>query len=74
MKKNDIKNQMLTTYQVDTVRQMIISSMRDVYTSAGVLPDSRFEEAAGRVAERIVKNVQKALLQSTTYEKLAKKK
>lgn len=65
--KKELENKMLNKDQVETVKQMIIGSMRNVYTNAGSLPGDGFEDAANSVADQIIKNTQMALVQSNVY-------
>lgn len=67
--KQELKNKMLNTEQASTVREMIIASMKDVYTSKGILPGADFTQAAGFVADKIIKNTQMALIQNNVYAK-----
>jgi len=67
--KKELKNKMLNEEQVSTVKEMIIASMRDVYLSAGSLPNDGFEQASSFVADKIIKNVQMALIQNNVYAK-----
>ena len=68
-----LKEKMLNDEQVTTVKEMIVSSMRDVYTNNGDLPDIGFEEAAYQIADRIIKNTQMALLQGEVFDKAIEK-
>jgi len=67
--KKELKNKMLNAEQAETVKEMIIASMRDVYLSAGSLPGNGFEQASGFVADKIIKNTQMALIQNNVYAK-----
>jgi hypothetical protein len=67
--KQELKNKLLNTEQANTVKEMIIASMRDVYLSAGSLPGTGFEQASGFVADKIIKNTQMALIQNNVYAK-----
>lgn len=68
--KKEIENKMLNDDQSMAVKQAIISSMRDVYVNAGTLPDPGFDSAALTIAEKIIKNAQMSLMQSSVYEKV----
>jgi len=67
--KKELKNKMLSSEQAETVKEMIIASMKDVYLSAGSLPGNGFEQASGFVADKIIKNTQMALIQNNVYKK-----
>ena len=73
MKKENIKNKMLSEEQARTVKEMIIASMRSVYTDVGVLPGDSLTQAAGLIADKIVKDTQMALLQNNTFANIVKK-
>lgn len=67
--KKILKDKKLTKEQADTVKEMIISSMRNVYTDRGSLPSDDFDRSSGAIADRIVHNVQMALVQNSVFEK-----
>ena len=71
MKKQETKNRTLTEEQTSIIKQMIVNSMRNVYTDAGSLPSDGFESIAGLIADKIIKNAQAALKEK---EAPAKKK
>lgn len=63
----------LNKEQVEVVRKGIIDSMKNVYTDMGSLPGDGFYEAAGSVADKIIKNVQAELQDSEPKKKNARK-
>lgn len=65
--KKELKNKILNEEQVSTVREMIIASMRNVYTDQGIIPSVDLNKAAGFVADKIIKNTQMALIQNNVY-------
>ena len=71
MKKQETKNRTLTEEQTSIIKQMIVNSMRNVYTDAWSLPSDGFESIAGLIADKIIKNAQAALKEK---EAPAKKK
>jgi len=70
--RQELQNKMLNEEQVETVRKMIIGSMRDVYVDQGSIPGDGFEQAAGFVAEKIIKKTQMALLQNNVFDDAVK--
>lgn len=70
--KQELESKLLSEEQVEAVREMIVNSMRNVYTDSGSLPNDGFEQAAGVVADKIIHNTQKALLQSNVFSKVVK--
>jgi len=72
-KKNELKNKMLTPNQAETVKEMIIASMRGVYTDKGSLPPANdFEKTAGKIADKIIHNSQISLMQVAVFAKAVK--
>jgi hypothetical protein len=49
MKKNKIKDSLLTKDQVEIVKMCIVSSMKEVYTDKGEVPGEGFYKAAKAV-------------------------
>ncbi len=72
MKKINLKEKILTDVQAQTVRHMIVKSMEGVYTDKGEKPNEYFYSAAVAVADKIIKNTQMALTQSSVFEKAVK--
>ena len=68
----ELKNKLLTKEQEATVREMIINSMRCTYTDRGTLPGDGFDQASGQIADKIIKNIQMALIQNSVFEKAVK--
>ena len=73
MKKQETKNRTLTEEQTSVVKEMIVNSMRNVYTDAGALPGDGFENISGVIADKIIKNVQAALGEKKISPKKKKK-
>ena len=73
MKKTKINKEfvekMLTVEQATVVKAMIIQSMECAYTDKGEKPTDAFYGAAGRIADGVVNDVQKSLLQNATFQK-----
>jgi len=69
-KQNELKNKMLTKEQADTVKEMIMNSMRNTYTDQGSLPGDGFQQVAGVIADKIIKNTQMALIQTNVFKKI----
>ena len=67
--KQELKNKMLNDEQVEAVRFMITASLREMYTSAGSIPDSSFERQAEKLVNGIIKDVQKSLIQTAVFKK-----
>ena len=70
--KKELQNRLLTKEQCETVSDMIVTSMRDVYTDKGSMPNDGFNSAAGLIADKIIKNTQMALMQNAVYTKAVK--
>ena len=70
--KNELKNKMLTVEQSEVVKEMIVNSMKSAYTDKGELPNPAFYDAAGGIADKIIKNVQMALIQNNVFAKAIK--
>ena len=62
---------MLTEDQAMTVKIKVIESMECAYTDRGEKPTDAFYNAAGRIADGVVNEVQKSLLQSSVFENKA---
>jgi hypothetical protein len=69
MKTNEIKSKMLNDEQAMVVRAMIIDSLQGVWVNDGVIPQDAFIQAASGIAEKIIRNVQMSLLQSSSFDK-----
>ena len=72
-KQEELKVKTLTEEQIGVVKQMIVNSMRNVYTDAGALPGDGFENISGVIEDRIIKNVQVALGEKKILPKKKKK-
>lgn len=68
------KGNMLNSEQAATVKEMIVDSMRKVYTDMGALPGDNFDTASGIIADNIIKNSQMALMQNNVFEKIINKR
>lgn len=66
----EIKNKLLSKEQAEAVKSMIIASMRGSYTSIGTIPGDDFMRAASAIANKVIDDTQKALLQSNVYEEV----
>jgi hypothetical protein len=71
--KTNIKDKLLSKEQIEVVKEMIVESMKGVYTDKGEQPGDPFYRAAGVVADKIIKNVQMAIIQENTFKKTVKK-
>ena len=69
---NELKNKMLSKEQASTVKEMIVNSMRGVYTDMGARTGVYFEKNSGLIADKIVKNTQMALMQNNVFAKAVK--
>ena len=69
MKNESLKNAKLTKIQEETIKEMIVASMRSVYTDGGSLPADGMIKAAELIADKIIKNTQMALIQNTVFTK-----
>lgn len=67
-----LKGKILTKDQTDTLKGMIIDSMRGVYVNSGALPPNDFDTATGFIADKIISNTQKALIQNTVFAEAVK--
>ena len=65
----ELEAHMLNSEQIRAVKTMIVKSMENVYTDRGQKPTTDFYEASGRIADGIIKDTQKALLQSASFER-----
>lgn len=70
--KKEIESKLLSKEQEEAVKAMVIASMREAYTSTGTTPGDGFNVAANQVASKVVEDTQKALLQSSVYNKVVK--
>jgi uncharacterized protein YqfA (UPF0365 family) len=70
--KNELKNKLLTKEQVDVVKEMIIDSMKSVYIDQGINPGEAFHIVSGGIADKIIVNSQKALIQTNVLLKQSK--
>lgn len=68
----NIKTNMLTEEQAAVVRLMIIDSMRGVWVDSAGFPEDVFINAASKIADKIIKNTQMSLLQSSTFDIIIK--
>lgn len=71
------KENMLTEIQVNTLKQIIVSTMKDSFIETGI-PETIFEETflpvAKRAVEQMISDTQKALLQGTVVDNILKEK
>jgi len=76
MKKEnqELRSKMLTQEQAEVVMDMIVNSMKDAYTDRGEMPVEAFYGAAQKVAAKIIKEAQMALIQINVFEKAVKGK
>ena len=72
MKKNNLKEKLLTPEQVETIKMCIVSSMKDVYTDKGEIPGEGFYKAAKAVADKVLKEAQTLLIEVNVYAKAVK--
>jgi len=70
--EHPLQKKMLTKEQGETVKSMIVASMRGVYTGMGILPGVDFDHASGAIAEKILSDTQKALMQENVFIKAVK--
>ena len=73
MKKNitkEIESKMLSPEQENAVKKMIVKSMRESYINIGTLPDLGFENAAAKIAEGVVHDVQMVLMESNVFKNI----
>jgi len=70
--QKELKNKMLTKEQADTVKEMIVHSMESVYIDMGDQPGPAFYPAASAVADKIIENTQKSLIQNNVFAKAVK--
>lgn len=68
--KKEIQNKLLTEEQSSVVKQTIVRSMREAYVNRGIMPDAGFEQAASNIADNIIKDSQKVLMESNVYKKI----
>jgi len=67
--KKELKGTLLTKVQSDTVKDMIVGSMRDAYSRSGMVASAGLDAAAAEIADKIIKNTQMALIQNTVFAK-----
>jgi hypothetical protein len=67
--KKEFMEKMLTDEQATVVKAMIVQSMECAYTDKGENPTDAFYGAAGRIADGVVNDVQKTLLQNASFQK-----
>lgn len=66
------KSEMLSTLQLNTVKQMIINSMAGIFEGKTLKPDDAFFKAANEIADKILHASQMALIQSNVFDKVVK--
>ena len=70
--KEVITKKLLTDEQMDAVRSSIVLSMKDALEKSGVMAEDNFYRASTAVADRVLHDAQKALLQGKTFDKIIK--
>ena len=70
--KEKITKNLLTDEQLDTVRASIVLSMKEALEKSGAMADDSFYRASTAVADRVLHDAQKVLLQGKTFDKIVK--
>ena len=70
--KQELKNKMLNKDQEHAVKIMIIDSLAASFFNEGQMLPGNFEQAANKIADKIIKNAQMSLIQTTFFEKSVK--
>lgn len=70
--KEKIAKNLLTDEQMDAVRASIVLSMKGAIEAQGVRADENFYKASTSVADKVLHDAQKALLQGKTFDKAVK--